>query len=76
MKAIAGRLKKSLIIGLSAVVLLSAVPTAKNFEQSWFITFFSVLQHDDNNSITVINDSDEHIEFGFGLFDLFKRIFG
>ena len=68
------KLKKSIIIGITAVTLLSCV-CAKALPQSWFITgsFFS--DEDSSNSVTVINDDSEDVEFGFGLFDLIARLF-
>ena len=67
------KLKKSIIIGITAVTLLSCV-CAKALPQSWFITgsFFST---EDDEVITVINDENEDVSFRFGLFDLIARLF-
>ncbi len=74
MNSIISKLRKSLVIGVSAVILLSAVSQSV-LPQSWFITgtFFS--DEDSSNSVTVINDDSEDVEFGFGLFDLIARLF-
>ena len=74
MNSIISKLRKSLIIGVTAVILLSAVSTKSIMPQSWFITgtFFS---DEDSDTITVINDDSEDIEFRFGLFDLIARLF-
>lgn len=67
------KLKKSIIIGITAVTLLSCV-CAKALPQSWFITgsFFST---EDDEVITVINDENEDVSFRFGLFDLIAHLF-
>lgn len=75
MKTKTDRLKRSFIIGLSAIVMISAVPSSRLSEQSWFISFFGRSERDSNSSITVIDDSSEDVEFGFGLFDLFRYLF-
>ncbi len=75
MKHISLKLKKSIIIGTTAVMMLSFIPVKPN-SQSWFITGLFELEESSNDSdITIIKDDEEDIDFGFGIVDLFKRIF-
>lgn len=75
MKHISLKLKKSIIIGTTAVMMLSFIPVKPN-SQIWFITGLFELEESSNDSdITIIKDDEEDIDFGFGIVDLFKRIF-
>lgn len=75
MKHISLKLKKSIIIGTTAAMMLSFIPVKPN-SQSWFITGLFELEESSNDSdITIIKDDEEDIDFGFGIVDLFKRIF-
>ena len=75
MKHISLKLKKSIIIGTTAAIMLSFIPVKPN-SQSWFITGLIELEEISNDSdITIIKDDEEDIDFGFGIVDLFKRIF-
>lgn len=75
MKHISLKLKKSIIIGTTAAIMLSFIPVKPN-SQSWFITGLFELEEISNDSdITIIKDDEEDIDFGFGIVDLFKRIF-
>lgn len=73
------KIKKAFIIGVTAIMLLAVLPNNKNEANnpnSWFITgAFSFDDDTDNSGITVITDSEEDIEFSFGIVELFKRIF-
>ena len=63
MKTICGKMKKAIIIGVSAVMLFAALPTDANTDQlpnSWFITgSFSFDDDSENGGITVITDKEE-----------------
>ena len=75
MKHISLKLKKSIIIGTTAAMMLSFIPVKPN-SQSWFITGLFELEESSNDTdITIIKDDEEDIDFGFGIVDLFKRIF-
>ena len=75
MKHISLKLKKSIIIGTTAAMMLSFI-TVKPNSQSWFITGLFELEESSNDSdITIIKDDEEDIDFGFGIVDFFKRIF-
>lgn len=67
-------LKKSLITGFIAAVMLSSLSLGNNAEnESWFVTG-SILEEKENE-LTVIDDSDTQVEFRFGLFDLIADLF-
>lgn len=75
MKSISLRLKKAIIIGTTAVMMLSLIPDGLK-PQSWFITgLFNVEDRYDEDEITIIKDSEEDIQFSFGIVELFRRIF-
>ncbi|WP_028505985.1 hypothetical protein [Ruminococcus sp. FC2018] len=67
--------KKSLMIGVIAAALFTAFPAADNSTstESWFITG-SILE-ENGKELTVINDSDTEVEFGFGFFDFIVDLF-
>lgn len=66
------KLKKSLIIGVSAVIVLSSLSFDSPQSNSWFITGWLKVKP---RTITVINDDNEEIEFRFGLLDFIKSWF-
>lgn len=71
MNRIVSRFKMSLVIGAAAIMLVSCISVSV-LPHSWFIT--GLFSGENENGITVINDEDEDVEFGFGLFDLIARM--
>ena len=62
MKHISLKLKKSIIIGTTAAMMLSFIPVKPN-SQSWFITGLFELEESSNDSdITIIKDDEEDID--------------
>ncbi len=79
MKNRISKLRRSFFIGVSALMIASAVFGSQPDEssvQGWFITGSFLHQYEnDIGGIAVINDDSEDVEFGFGIVDLFRKIF-
>jgi hypothetical protein len=74
MNSVVSKLKKSLIIGIIVVILLSSVST-KILPQSWFITG-SFFYDETNDSVTVINQVCAKSKLNFYLYINIKIFLG
>ena len=78
MRSKLSRLKTAVIIGAACIYALSFFTGSDDNAnlQSWFITGTSFYEEiSDDCETVVVNDKDSEVEFSFGLFELFRKIF-